>query len=202
MNPSTSLAPGRPRPLWVSEVACSRLSETGPPPLPAVAAAENRVIAGLIWTTTVIAAFPQAPNRTVECKPQGTTPTTLCETLPVLPLAGGAKLMGVGSEGGLWRVAPNQEPCGTGMCGQGKTGREHAALSGWRTSMCIDVWRSSAGPLSSCCCVAGKAGSCPAFLLLLLHRWQRRHQPVILWRRCLLSGAHRRLAAGCRHGGR
>jgi len=30
-----------------------------------------------------------------------------------------AKLMGVGAEGGLWRVLPEQAPCSPGMCAQG-----------------------------------------------------------------------------------
>lgn len=103
-----------------------------------------------------------------------------------------AKLMGVGSEGGLWRVAPDSAPCADGMCGQG------VKQAG--------AWRGSALATSGAWHALRAAGGGPAASNILprppshRRRWFRQPEPVR--RQRVLPCLKRQLGAGGGHGWR
>ena len=100
--------------------------------------------------------------------------------------------MGVGSEGGLWRVAPGSAPCAAGMCGQGALLLRLLPALLCAAHACVSRAWLAAAPRS-----LPLTGSAPA-----RHRRRRLRQPQPVRRQRLLPGLQWLLGAGGWHGGR
>ncbi|KAL4436717.1 hypothetical protein ABPG75_003856 [Micractinium tetrahymenae] len=94
------------------QVAAETPGSGGPAAPPSAGAA---AVAAALGAATAAAAAGEVPPALYSGGSWSTSNTSSGSSLT-------AKLMGVGAEGGLWRVAPEAAPCATGMCSQGGSG--------------------------------------------------------------------------------